>query len=136
MPEMSTSKGCEYSQIENGIHLFVFHDASKVVIDEFFQQLEQILAGSDKNDIARYIIDITQSGEQEVSLVANTQRFRRLETLYPNRARGRTVILHKPGLKYSFIDAFIRALAPNRDITRFFEVAKRDEAIQWLLSQK
>ena len=45
------------------------------------------------------------------------------------------MILHKPGLKFSFIDGFIRALAPSRDMTRFFPVDKRDEAVNWLLSQ-
>lgn len=135
MSETSSPPGCEYNLLETGIHDFIFRDSSKAAIEEFFHQLEQILSRTNHSEIARYIIDITQSGEQDVSLVANVQRFRRLETLYPHRARGRTVILHRPGLKYTFIDGFIRALAPNRDITRFFEVSRRDEAIEWLLSQ-
>ena len=136
MSEASGSLGCEYNLLETGIHQFIFRDSSKAAIEEFFHKLERILSRTNQSEIARYIVDITQSGEQDVSLVANVQRFRRLETLYPQRARGRTVILHRPGLKYTFIDGFIRALAPNRDITRFFEVNKRDEAIGWLLSQK
>jgi hypothetical protein len=135
MSEVSGSAGCEYNLLDNGIHQFIFRDSSKTAIDEFFHQLEHILSRTHHADIARYIIDITQSGEQDVSLVTNVQRFRRLETLYPHRARGRTVILHRPGLKYSFIDGFIRALAPNRDITRFFEVSKRQDAVEWLMSQ-
>ncbi len=135
MSDAVEKPGCEYTQLDNGIHQFVFNSASKQSIDEFFHQLEMILTNTPHTEMARYIVDITQTGEQDISLVANVQRFRRLETLFPHRARGRTVILHKPGLKFSFIDGFIRALAPSRDMTRFFPVDKRDEAVNWLLSQ-
>ena len=135
MSESAATTGCEYILTEKGIHQFIFRQSSKAAIDDFFRKLEHILSSTPGTGTNRYIIDITQAGERDVSLVANVQRFRRLETLYPERARGRTVILHRPGLAYTFIDSFIRALAPSRDITRFFPVDKRDEAIVWVLSE-
>ena len=135
MSELAANNGCEYTVTEQGIHQFVFREPSKDAIDDFFRKLELIFTTTPKGGTNRYIVDITQAGERDVSLVANVQRFRRLETLYPERPRGRTVILHRPGLAYSFIDSFIRAIAPSRDITRFFSVDKRDEALTWLLGE-
>jgi hypothetical protein len=133
MSEAASSPRCSYRRREDGINEFSFNESSREAIDEFFQQLEQILATTPHNQTARYLVDIT-GGDKEISLMGMTQRFRRLEARFPHRARGRTVILHKPGLLLTFIDGLIRALAPSRDITRFFPVAKRDEAIEWLLS--
>ena len=135
MTNSAATPGCEYTVTEQGVHQFIFREPSKDAIDDFFRKLEHIFTTTPKGGTNRYIVDITQAGERDVSLVANVQRFRRLETLYPERPRGRTVILHRPGLAYSFIDSFIRAIAPSRDITRFFSVDKRDEALTWLLGE-
>ena len=135
MSNSSVGVGCEYTLTEQGIHQFIFRESNKEAIDDFFRKLEGIFVSTRSVNTNRYIVDITQAGERDVSLVTNVQRFRRLETLFPNRPRGRTVILNRPGLAYTFIDSFIRAIAPSRDITRFFPVDKRDEAIQWLLSE-
>jgi len=135
MSESAASAGCDYTLTEQGIHQFIFRESTKEAIDDFFRKLEHIFTVTADVTTNRYIMDITQAGERDVSLVSNVQRFRRLETLYPNRPRGRTVILHRPGLAYSFIDSFIRAIAPSRDVTHFFPVNQRDEAIAWLLSE-
>ncbi len=135
MSELNTNAGCEYTLTDQGIHQFIFRESSKEAINEFFQLLENIFQTTNDAAVNRYVVDITQAGERDVSLVSNVQRFRRLETLHPNRPRGRTVILHRPGLAYTFIDSFVRAIAPNRDITHFFPVDKRDEAISWLLGE-
>ncbi|MBI1279082.1 MAG: hypothetical protein GC179_13220 [Anaerolineaceae bacterium] len=135
MSNSAASGGCDYTLTEQGIHQFIFREATKEAIDDFFHKLEAVFVATSGVDTNRYILDITQSGERNVSLVTNVQRFRRLETLFPNRPRGRTAILHRPGLAYTLIDSFIRALAPSRDITRFFPVDERDEAIAWLLSE-
>jgi hypothetical protein len=135
MTLVSSNAGCEYTITEQGVHQLIFRESTKEAIDEFFHVLERIFIDTANQATNRYIVDITQAGQKDVSLVSNVQRFRRLETLFPNRPRGRTVILHRPGLAYTFIDSFIRAIAPSRDITRFFPVDKRDEAVAWVLSE-
>ncbi len=132
--EAETRPGCEYTQLNNGIHQFVFFRPSKEAIDGFFHDLEHILETTPGTETARYVLDIVHS-EGEISLVANVQRFRKLEVAHPRRARGRTVILHKPGLAFAFMDGFIRALAPSRDKTRFFPIDRREEALVWLMSE-
>lgn len=135
MPESAATTGCEYRVTDQGIHEFIFREANKEAVDDFFRKLEAVFVATHGVDTNRYILDITQAGERDVSLATNVQRFRRLETLYPNRPRGRTAILHRPGLAYTFMDSFIRALAPSRDVTRFFPVDQRDQAVTWLLSE-
>jgi len=135
MSEAAGGHKCSYICLENGIHEFVIQDSSKATIDEFFRILEGILTSTPDTQTARYIIDVSQSAGV-ASLVAGAQRFRRLEAQIPHRAPGRTVVLHSSGGVLSFIDSFVRALAPSRDVTRFFPVDKRDEAIEWLLSDK
>lgn len=125
--------GLIYIRLENGIHEFGFEDSDKKTVDAFFKTLEHILTTTPHTDTARYILNITGNGQ--ISLVAMTQRFRRLEAQIPHRARGRTAVIHNPALILSFIDGFVRALAPSRDITRFFTLDRRQEAIDWLLSQ-
>ncbi|MBL8162350.1 MAG: hypothetical protein JNJ61_10230 [Anaerolineae bacterium] len=134
MSEAANTPRCAYTRLDNGIHEFIFYDTSKQAVDDFFRILEGVLTQTPHTETARYIVDITK-GDKEVSLVVMVQRFRRLEAQIPHRARGRTVVLHKPGLILSFIDSFVRALAPSRDVTRFFPVAERDAAIEWLLAE-
>jgi hypothetical protein len=133
MTEMGQA-GCEYALLENGVHQFTFTKADKPAIDEFFRQVERILASTPPESIGRHLIDVSQnSGESVVSLAGGVQRFRRLETQLPHRAPGRTVILHKPGVIYSFVDNLIRVLAPKKDVTRFFPAEEREAAMAWLL---
>jgi hypothetical protein len=129
--------GCMYLLLENGVHQFTFTNANKPAIDEFFRHVEHILAATPPETVGRHLIDVSQnSGESAISLAGGVQRFRRLETQLPHRAPGRTVILHKPGVIYGFVDSLIRVLAPKKDVTRFFPVEERDAAMEWLLKDK
>ncbi len=134
MAETSSGLECLYHLREDGIHEFTFRTSSKVAIDQFFQQLERILSETPHTETLRYLVDVT-GGDRQVSLVTMAQRFRRLEAQLPHRARGRTAILHRSGAPLSFIDGFIRALAPSRDVTRFFPIQEREAAVAWLLSE-
>ncbi len=133
MAENTAPQGCTYTHLENGVHEFVFQDADKASVDFFFNTLADILRTTPNTGTARYILDVTQSA-RDISLSGMVQRFRKLDVQIPVRARGRTAVLHNPGLTYSFIDGLVRALAPGKDKTRFFPVDRRDDAIAWVLS--
>lgn len=136
MTETSSTPGLVYARLEGDIHEFSFLESSKAVVDSFFQALEGILAAAPPDSTLRYLVDTTRSeGGMALSLVAMTQRFRRLEAQFPQRARGRTAVLHRHGAVIAFIDELIRALAPSRDVTRFFPADRRDDALAWLLSE-
>lgn len=133
MSEVTGGARCTYTRLENGVHEFIFRESSREAIDEFFRQLEPILKNTPDTDVARYIVDVTQA-DRAVSMMGIIQRFRKLETSMPRRARGRTALLHPQGSMLSFVDGLIRALAPTQDQTKFFTAGKRDEALAWVLS--
>jgi hypothetical protein len=133
MSEVTGGKRCTYTRLENGVHEFIFRESSREAIDEFFRQLEPILKNTPSTEIARYIVDVTQA-DRAVSMMGIIQRFRKLETSMPRRARGRTALLHPQGSMLSFVDGLIRALAPTQDQTKFFAAGSRDEALAWVLS--
>jgi hypothetical protein len=135
MSEAANGTRCAYNRLDNGIHELTFRESSREAIDEFFHHVESILKNTDPSSVARYILDVTQA-DRPVSMMGIIQRFRKLETQMPRRAKGRTAILHPQGSMLSFVDGLIRALAPTQDITRFFPVEKRAEAIAWVLSDE
>lgn len=135
MSETANSQRCGYTRLDNGINELVFHESSREAIDEFFGHVESILKNTEPTSIARYIVDVTQA-DRPVSMMGIIQRFRKLDTLMPRRAKGRTAILHPQGSMLSFVDGLIRALAPTQDVTRFFPAEKRAEAIAWVLSDE
>jgi len=133
MTESAAQPGLIYNHLDSDIHEFVFIGPGKADIDQFFAILERILAETPPDRTLRYLVDVAHSS-RDVSLVAMAQRFRRLEAQIPNRARGRTAVLHRAGALLNFVDDFIRALAPQQDKTRFFAADQCDEALAWLLS--
>jgi hypothetical protein len=135
MSDTAGSVRCAYTRLDNGIHELIFRESSRDAIDEFFRHVESILKQTPNTEIARYIVDVTQA-DRPVSMMGIIQRFRKLETSMPRRARGRTAILHPQGSMLSFVDGLIRALAPTQDVTRFFPAEKRAEAETWVLSDE
>lgn len=126
-------QGCIYLQHENGIHEFIF--TGEGGLDKFFDILVKIISEAPTDSTLRYIVDNSRTipgGKSTMSELV--KRFQKLERRFPERARGRTAILHGPNLLLNFANTFISALAPGQDKTRFFRVEKRDEAIEWLLS--
>ncbi|MDL1883485.1 hypothetical protein FBR01_07520 [Anaerolineae bacterium CFX8] len=132
MTESAAQPGLMYNHLDSDIHEFVFIEPGKADIDQFFAILERLLIETPPDRTLRYLVDVAHSS-RGVSLVAMAQRFRRLEAQIPNRARGRTAVLHRAGALLNFVDDFIHALAPQQDKTRFFTADRRGEALAWLL---
>ncbi|MEO8612497.1 MAG: hypothetical protein ABI690_31665 [Chloroflexota bacterium] len=135
MSDTVSGERCTYTRLDNGVHELIFRESSREAIDEFFRHVESILKNTPPTEVARYILDVTQA-DRPVSMMGIIQRFRKLETSMPRRAKGRTAILHPQGSMLSFVDGLIRALAPSQDVTRFFPTEKRDEAIAWVLTDE
>lgn len=135
MSETAAEQGCLYQYLENGIHEFIFTGKGTTGLDEFFEKLEEILRSTPPDASLRYLVDTTAS-QGQASMANLVRRFRKLEAKVPVRARGRTAIIHNPGLFLSLIDTLIDTLAPGQDRTRLFTADKRDEAMAWVLLDK
>src|SRR5262249_18709141 len=103
MAENAVPQGCVYTLLDNGVHEFVFTDNDRASVDFFFDKLADILRTTPSTGTARYILDVTKT-ERDISMSGMVQRFRKLDFQIPERARGRSAVLHKPGLTYTFID--------------------------------
>lgn len=126
-------RGCRYQQLPSGIHEFVFTGEGTDGLDYFFEKLSSIIAHAPSDSTLRYLVDVSPL-DGRGSLAELVKRFRKLEATFPERAKGRTAIIHNPNLLITFVNTFIATLAPGRDKTRFFVNSKRDEAISWVLS--
>jgi hypothetical protein len=128
-------QGCIYRLRDDGIHEFSFTGQGERSVDEFFQQLEQVLAESNPaTPLLRYLVRLPLAqGQAPLSELA--KRFRKLDVALPKRPNGRTAILHKSDLLLTLMNTVIGALAPQRDKTMFFKHEREEEAITWLLSE-
>jgi hypothetical protein len=64
------------------------------------------------------------------------KRFRRLQIDIPQRAAGRTAIVHDGSIMLTLVNTFLDTLAPAQDKARFFNQTERDRAIHWLKSNR
>ncbi len=127
------NKGCHYNKLTSGVHEFIFTGEGEDGLDYFFDTLTGIIAEAPMNTTLRYLVDVTPL-DGRGSLAELVKRFRKLEAQFPERAKGRTAIIHNPNLLITFVNTFITTLAPGQDKTRFFVNTKREEALNWVLS--
>lgn len=130
--------GLRYEHRSDGIHEFVFtgDDADNSGLDHFFEVLRDLLERTPPNETLRYIVDASQGKQQLRPPIAElVRRFRKLEAQLPERAAGRTALLHDGSVLLTLANTIIDTLAPDKDKTRFFTVDRREQAIRWLLSE-
>ena len=129
---------CSFYEHENQIHEVVFHVATPQAVDQWFEYVEQTNKSYQAPDVVFYIMDTSRSGDLPVRYTR--ERAERYEKENPNRPFARMVGLHNDatsGLMLNVLNLFVRWLQRNpKAKIRFFPVSKRDEAIQWLLSNK
>lgn len=127
--------GLRYQVLDADIHEFTFlPDGDDAVLDAFFETLVTIIEAAAPDDILRYIVDVSQTTDYG-GMGELIKRFRQLEAQYPNRAAGRTAIIHNSISILSVASTLIDTLAPRKDRTRFFKQEQRDDALAWLLQQ-
>lgn len=128
-----SKRGCIYRLRDDGIHEFSFTGEGDHSVDEFFEQLEQVLAETDpQTPLLRYLVRLpTVQGKAPLTELA--KRFRKLDVALPKRPNGRTAILHQGDLLLTLMNTVISALAPQRDKTQFFKHEREADAITWLL---
>ncbi|MDX1993308.1 MAG: hypothetical protein SF029_13025 [bacterium] len=108
------------------------------MVDAIFDGLEQAVEETPADDVVLFLLDGSLS-HLNPPLSYTFQRakdFMRRHALPPRR---RVAVLYTNGLLVSLLDTFLSSLTGyNSDfsITRFFKADQRDEAVQWLLSNR
>lgn len=121
----------DYRRLDNGIHLFTFKKSSRAAIDSWISMSETLIKEAPPDGVVTVLYDLSTSGMLPLSY--GTQRLAALTKSYPKRARTRGAFVIPPSFLSSLITAFSRLLHLDREEMRFFPVAKRDEAVAWLL---
>jgi hypothetical protein len=127
------SSNLYYQQRPDGIHEFLFTGRGNGM-DEFFAILTDILQAAPRRQPLYYLVDVTHGGKF-APIAELVKRFRRLQVQIPERAPGRTAIIHAPGVLLTLANMLIDTLAPGEDRTRFFTPDQREQALAWLAAQ-
>ncbi len=127
---LSTS-ACEYHQHESGIYEFIFHEASRIAINEYFNLIDRIVLEAPADTVLLLLIDISHSGIPPMAYFIEKMRFSIRK--YPHRLASRTAIIYKDSAILSIMHHIIKKLAGQEDTIRLFEYPQRDTVYTWLL---
>lgn len=126
-------KGCIYTQLDNGIHDFIFIAPTRQAHDEWFEQTARIIEQAKAGTTLLFMIDLRDSGLPPVGYVA--RRVRQLLAQYPQRPATRSAFLYSPPVLRPLARLFItRLTAPGKDKVRFFPASRFEAATAWLLA--
>ena len=132
---MSTSSerksGLHYEISPEGVHIFKFPEDGDNALDDFFEILEQILKSSPLDETIRYIVELEKSNNTGMRELV--KQFGKLQARVPQRAPGRTAIIHRGDMFLMLANTFLN-LAPRQDKAKFFKHTEYDKVKEWVLS--
>jgi len=122
---------CIHTLHENGIHEFSLADSSMASAEAYMQELEKIyLTRTPDSPTLRCLFD---GGTGTLPINFTMQRGKELASRYPNVGVIRIATLTDKLIEIRLATSFMRLIRfPNTNV-RFFELSRRDEAIDWLL---
>ena len=125
---------CQYRQLENGIHEFVFLSNTRLAVDNYFSILETsaLAKGEQVPDVIRVLIELRQIGMPPVTYMM--LRYRAFVKSHKDRIPTvRIVYLYRPGFVLSLVQSFIDLISERKYAKRrFFPVSERAQAEAWL----
>jgi hypothetical protein len=127
-----------YAAHDNGIHECIFVEGSKASVDVLYGHIERNLQQMRPDDLALYLIDGSHI-RRTPPIAYIFQRARDFERRYPVKPRSRFAIIFQASTFMSIIDVFVRnmhSFSCQDHQVSFFSESQRDEAVEWLLSQK
>ena len=74
---------CDYTQLPNGVHKFVFNESSPEAVDEWFGLMENVYRNSLPGQCIRILVDSSEIDVQPINYVS--QRGRELNHNFPQR---------------------------------------------------
>jgi hypothetical protein len=117
----------------NGVQEFVFRTAGREAVDELVMRLDTLYRSTPKDTTLLELFDI-RVGIGSVSYAM--KRAAELVRQHPNPPRIRGAMIYRDGLVVSLLAPSVRLLRASNFEIRFFKPTQREEAIQWLLSQR
>ena len=130
MTDSSGSK-CKHIVHPNGVHEFSLADSSMASAEAYMQELEKIyVTRTPASPTLRCLFDC---GSGTLPISFSMQRGKELIVKFPNIGHIRQASLTNRMVEVRLATSFMRLIRfPNTTI-RFFELSRRDEALDWLL---
>jgi hypothetical protein len=119
--------------LPNGIHEFTWTSPSREAVDVWMDYNAALYEVTKVSDTIRNLHVIQSVNFPPISYVV--RKARHLQTLYPEQPNTRSAILFQSRFFGGIINTLSTMLnKKGKDITRFFSMEERDEAVAWLLS--
>jgi hypothetical protein len=121
-----------HERLDNGIHVFTFHEASRDALDDWFQQLHGLWAGyPPENKPIAMLIDSSACGTQPLGYA-----YRQATKFYAGfdyRPVVYTAFVERSLIMVRVLDAFLHMLH-SEPHTHYFTAGQQDDALAWLAS--
>jgi len=125
---------CTHHQLDNGIHEFVFREASRAAVDEWFAHLDELTRAMPSDSMLHLLVRSTAAEPLPVTYMIKSAH--KWVADNPHVYTARIVFLHRSHFYYPHAKSFIRAWQMSNGIAvRFYAFDRRDEAVDWLLTE-
>jgi hypothetical protein len=121
--------------LPNGIHEFTWTSASREAVDVWMDYNAALYETKAVTDMLRYLHVVQSVNFPPISYVV--RKARHLQTKFPEQPNTRSAILFQSRFFGGLINTMSSMLnRKDKDVTRFFSMDEREEAVAWLLSNK
>ncbi len=135
MIEVNSGSCCRHRQLHNGIHEFVFTQASREAVDEWFSCLLQTTAAAAPGTVTRCLVLSIAPDPLPVAYFFKRAQYWVRQA--PPVRQTRVCFLHRSEFMYPHVKSFVRAWQLSYgNAVQFFAAGQRDEAERWLLAER
>jgi hypothetical protein len=121
--------------LPNGIHEFTWTSPSREAVDVWMDYNEALYGVTPLTTTLRYLHVVQSANFPPISYVV--RKARHLQTLFPEQPSTRSAILFQSRFFGGIINTLSDMLnKKGKDVTRFFSMEEREQAIAWLLNEK
>jgi hypothetical protein len=133
MLHTSSGERCQYNQLEQDIHEFVFTEASRKAIDEWFAHLDTIQQSARPLTVMRFLVRSTAPEPMPIAYALKCAQKWAQEN--PTMHTSRVAFVHRSEFFYPYIKSFVRSWQMNYgNLIRFFPADRYEDAVRWLLA--
>jgi hypothetical protein len=120
-----------HSLLEHDIHEFSLADSSMSSAEAYMGELEKLYQTRTATSPTLRIL--FNGGTGTLPINYTMQRGKELAAKYPNIGLLRIAILTDKMIEIRLVDSFMRLIRFANTRTRFFELSRREDALNWLL---
>jgi hypothetical protein len=128
-------KLCQLETLDQGVVETIFVSSSMAAVDQFFAQVEPLIARAEANAPLFLLINTTKA--PTLPIIYLVQQSRAVALRNPGKLFVRCAAITKAENKLllSEVDHLIRSLQLDKQFISFFSENQREKAINWLLQQ-